>query len=151
MIRFIQTDIMSLTYGVICHQVNTLGYMNSGLAKQIRAAHPNHFGYYCKYISDNKDVFGHAIITHHNDISVAALFGQETIGHEGKHTNYGALAMALRALYTLTGKEPEKPIYMPYFMGCGLGGGNWDIVLELIKFTFKHNRDLVICKYKPEL
>jgi len=39
-------------------------------------------------------------------------------------------------------------IGMPYKIGCGLGGGDWNVVETMIKELFENNDDfrLIICK-----
>jgi hypothetical protein len=40
-------------------------------------------------------------------------------------------------------------IYIPYKIGCGLGGADWSIVQEIIHKTFeKSENDVYICKHE---
>ena len=58
MIKIINGDIFSGTEDIICHQVNTLGVMGSGIALQIKKLYPMVFTAYrmfCKRYGNDKD------------------------------------------------------------------------------------------------
>ena len=84
------------------------------------------------------------------------LYGQLCYGREKQHTNYLALRSALtkaRAWYIDFKREDKfnipNVLAFPYLMGCGLGGGNWDIVHSIIEDTFIHSSlEIWICE-KP--
>jgi hypothetical protein len=47
-LKTIEGDLLDIEEGLICHQVNTCGVFNAGLAKQIRIKYPIVFGCYSK-------------------------------------------------------------------------------------------------------
>lgn len=62
-------------------------------------------------------------------LSVACICGQEDYGRENKvYTHYPALREGLVRVNTL----PFKEVYIPYMIGCGLAGGNWEAVKYII-------------------
>jgi hypothetical protein len=65
---------------------------------------------------------------------VINCFSQLTYGNNGKqHTNYEAI----ESCFILVNKMfPDKRIAIPYFYGCGLGGGDWTVVSNLIDKHF---------------
>lgn len=126
---------------VICHQVNCMGVMASGLAKQVKELYPQVFREYrilCDSHSGIKDMLlGQAqFVTIKNNLVVANLFGQLNYGCDKRYTNYMALRKALErlALY-----YDGYTIRIPYKMGCVLGGGNWSIVTQIIRETLLYN------------
>ena len=67
-------------------------------------------------------------------MGVCNLFAQDMYGYNGKcYTNYTAFQSCLLKL------KSEIPsgstIAMPYKIGCGLGGGDWAVILKMIENT----------------
>jgi len=161
MIKIIEGNILNATEDIICHQVNCRGKMGSGLAKQIRNKYPNVYESYVKLVNwqkeeynkglaKNKSLLGNIQFVDCSDGKVIAnLFGQEGYGRDKQYTDYTALRKSLESLYetvtcdynTLYGKS----IAIPYNLGCGLAGGNWNIVYEMIKQIF-YNYEITIYK-----
>ena len=61
---------------------------------------------------------------------VANLFGQSSFGRDKRQTNYAALGTAL---FRAMKEHPDATFRVPYGLGCGLAGGNWVTVLNLIE------------------
>ena len=61
---------------------------------------------------------------------VANLFGQLSFGRDKRQTNYAALGTAL---FRAMKEHPNATFRVPYGLGCGLAGGNWVTVLNLIE------------------
>lgn len=117
---------------VICHQVNCKGVMGSGLAKQVREKYPQVFEEYKKkchdYGSMNLGDCQWLFVGHSRFI--ANIFGQDSYGRDRCYTDYVALHKAFDSLYKLTGSNVV--VRIPYKIGCGLGGGNWNVVQDMI-------------------
>ena len=135
--KTIEGNILNVEKGIIVQQVNCQGVMGSGLAKSIRDKWPIVYDRYAEYVSKNinygglsSDLLGLTIpVTVGKGLWVYSIFGQDFFGTDKRHTNYGALSQGLSAF---TGAA--CPIYFPYLLGCGLGGGDWEVVSELIEF-----------------
>lgn len=119
---------------ILAHQTNTQGIAGAGLAKQIRNKWPAWFLHYWERAPYTLGTITGVRIAFHPTVFIVNLHAQATIGHSGVHTNYTALAQCLAELHKRHG---PYPIYLPYGLGCGLAGGEWNIVFELI------------CKYCP--
>ena len=80
---------------------------------------------------------------------IANLFGQEGYGRDKQYTDYDALRKSLEGLYeSVTWSNnilKGKTIAIPYNLGCGLAGGDWNIVYEMIKQVF-YNYEVTIYK-----
>lgn len=138
--KFLKGNIVDAPIGIIGHQVNCQMVMGSGLAKEIREKYPR---VYDEYIA----VMGKSPIRHRlgrcqiveierTRLYVANLFGQYDYRPRGAlHTDYAALGMALRNLqrWRTSFSYENLPVYLPYGLGCGLGGGDWKIVEGLIR------------------
>lgn len=127
---------------VVCHQVNCKGVMGAGLAKQIRGAFPQVYAQYkmaCDRAAKSTDLLGTVLCCSVNfngyDYTIANLFGQDGFGRDRQYTDYDALRKALSKVCLMAKPLPAHTlttVRIPYKMGCGLGGGDWDIVIRLV-------------------
>ena len=144
-------NILEARENIICHQVNCQAVMGSGLAKQIRNKYPEVYtDYYnfCKTFDCAREkLLGNLKITICNDGKmVANLFGQFYYGRNLKqYTNYIALENSLKKLLKFI-NDTDYTVAFPYNLGCGLAGGNWNIVYNIIDNVFK-NKIVSIYKY----
>lgn len=138
MIKIIPGNILDATEDIICHQVNCQNVMNSGLAKLIKEKYEVVEEAY-RYICDQhtpKQLLGRAQIVKCDDGKyVANIFGQLKYGRDKQYTDYKAFSDGLSSVFTstTTGGYKGKTIAIPYGIGCGLGGGDWNTVYQLIE------------------
>ena len=134
MIEIINGDLLKTDADIIAHQVNNKGVMGSGVAKQIRAKYPEAYLLYRRFFGYG--AMGNCqIVKTYDGKEVANLFGQDTYGRTGMHTNYAALRKAMLQLAQYA-KENNKTVAMPYGIGCGLGGGSQEVVYRIIEESF---------------
>ena len=133
----IDGNIFDCTENIIVHQTNCQGVMGSGIAKQVKERYPevfNAYYHYCK-TQELKDIFGTALICQVSDYKyIANVFGQNTFG-QGLQTNYDMLKNALKEVHDFA-KENNLSVAIPYKIGCGLGGGDWNTVYDIITEIF---------------
>lgn len=127
-------DILNVKYGIICHQVNCKGKMGAGIALSIRKKWPIVYKDYMDAYSEGHLIPGAVILSTITlrELYVANLCGQLNYGRDKKYTIYSAVRACLIELDTMT-HNTTLPIYIPKGMGCSLAGGNWDVVLNIIK------------------
>jgi O-acetyl-ADP-ribose deacetylase (regulator of RNase III) len=149
MVYFKHGNILNAEELIICQQVNCLGVMGAGLAKQLRDRYPRMYQRYaqlCENHGNQPDfLLGLVQYTREEDHVIANLFAQLNYGRSKQQTNYDALRKALYSVSCC-----EQSIAIPYCIGCGLAGGDWDIVLQMIKEIFNdHVSRVVIYKLDP--
>lgn len=170
MAKIIEKDILNLTkddleYGkaVIMQQVNCQNEMDAGVAMAIDKLARKLFNvstvelYHRVYAQE----FAHAKqlgkTRETADLPVLATvgpfvfsFSQWNCGSDGKHyTNDQRLVNNIKTVCetpALELKEPYERVYIPYKIGCGLGGGNWNYIYDQIKDI----PNLVILKRKED-
>lgn len=148
MITIINGNIIDAKEQIIAHQVNCKGVMGRGVAKAIKNKYPNVYEEYCKYClseSNSKNLLGsvqYVILPKEKKI-IANLFAQDEYGYNKTYTNYDYLEMCFYSL----ARKCRAPIAIPYKIGCGLDGGDWDIVYPMIKKIFK-DREVILYKYQ---
>lgn len=138
-VRLIRGNLLDSDAKYICQQVNCQGAMGAGLAKQIAEKWPNVKKEYVKFCDSKKqkqDLLGDIQLVAANggfqkkdDPLIVNVFGQFYYGHDGVYTDYSALIKAFRKMNRLYKGER---LAFPYGFGCGLAGGEWQDVEELI-------------------
>ena len=142
-LQIIKQDLLAIQEGIICHQVNCQGKMGAGLTLKIRNKFPEVYRVYRDNIPNLGEV---QIIAVSEKLFVANLAAQQYYGRErGKrYTDYGAFRNCLIKLRKIANNKNLTP-YLPYDIGCGLAGGDWDIISN---FIYKYLPLSVICKLR---
>lgn len=144
--KIIKGDIANIKEGYIMHQVNCQGKMASGIAKALSEKYPRVKKYYlelCELADSPDDIFGLGqIVDIHGDGSLCIInsFTQLDYGYDGKvYTDEELLCRALMSMASYA-KQRNAKLYIPYRIGCGLGGGNWN---HIEKFIIDNELDIV--------
>ena len=161
MIKVINGNILNCAENILCHQVNCMGVMGAGLAKQIRNNYPKVYSEYIKLLqwakeeyerglSKNKYPLGSVQFVRIDDKKVVAnIFGQLNYGRDKRYTNYEALQKGfygvLEAVTWDNSKMKGYSIAIPYGIGCSLAGGDWNVVYKIIEKVF-NDYDITIYK-----
>jgi O-acetyl-ADP-ribose deacetylase (regulator of RNase III) len=147
-------DILSVETGIICHQVNCMGKMGSGLAKSIAEKFPNVEKEYIDYVRSIQKTKPELLVFLLGQVQfvqitsslfVANLFGQFRYGTDSQKTEYSALT---RCFLKVRKKacELHLPVYIPLHIGCGLAGGDWKVVEPMIYKIFQKYPNYNICQ-----
>ena len=123
------TDIKS---GVIVHGCNAQGVMGSGVAKALRAKWPKVFDVYSDAGRNGRtlDLGSVTYVEVEPGLTVVNGVTQFTYGrdHGYRYMNYEAIYDVFNnVLYSWDNDDIHFPL-----IGCGLGGGNWNIVSTII-------------------
>ena len=141
---FEHSNILDVKAGIICHQVNCIGVMGAGLALKIRNKWSIVYEKYkedCSLFKSNPAL----MIGHVQDVMVepnlivANCFGQVHPGRNGLMTDYKAWDTMLDKLNDLHSFF-NLDIHFPYMIGCGLAGGDWNIMSKKIERHFKDSK-----------
>lgn len=176
MAKIIEKDILDLTkddleYGkaVLMQQVNWQGEMDAGVAMTIdklayklfsvstvELYHRVYAQYFAQYYAQAK---AKQMEKTQDTVDLPALvtvgvfvfsFSQWNCGSDGKHyTNDHLLVRNIKSICkdSAVGFDTSyKTVYIPYKIGCGLGGGDWDYIYDQIKDI----PNLVILKRKED-
>lgn len=158
---------------VLCHQVNCMGVMGSGVAKEIKKRWPDVYKEYRKTVETlNHNCLGGCLMVpiENGSRAIANLFGQyyyfgyfkdpteylrqevwkqpefDSCCNPKRFTNYEAF---WKSLQRLREEIPEgiTKIAFPYNIGCCRGGGNWEVCEKMIQETFRDiDIEIEICR-----
>ena len=142
MIEIVNGDLLEAKENLIVHQVNCFGVMGAGVAKQIKEKWPEVYdGYYelCKANSHYRTELLGCVYwkcVGYNKY-IGCLFGQYGLSNNGKRaTDYPSLKEGLLKVRDFS-EGGRCSVAMPYGIGCGLAGGDWDgVVYPMIEEIF---------------
>ena len=124
---------------VIAHQCNCFNTMGSGIAPQIARRWPVVQDADDTTLPGDKDKLGKFTHAWVGDSVVFNHYGQFYYGRQrGGDTDYVSLALAMRRMCVWLDTHYVADIVKIGFpkIGCGLGGGDWEIVSKMIEFVF---------------
>lgn len=135
--KYIKGNLLEAKADYIAHGVNCQGVMGSGVAKAIRDAFPEVYETY-KHICDfnySKTLLGvcnFVLLDKSKSLTIKGiynLFTQDFYGRDEKrYVNYKAI---VDSFSQINSRCKNETIAIPK-IGAGLGGGDWNIIKELI-------------------
>lgn len=132
MITEIKGDLLEQDFKYICQQTNCQKVMGGGIALQIKNKYPIVFERYKTFPINGENPLGQAqFVKIDNDKYIINMFAQYFYGTDKRQTNYEAFYRCLEQIKTTI--TIDEFIGFPKFIGCGLGGGNWNIIYTMIK------------------
>lgn len=155
MVEIIEGNLLESKCDIICHQVNCKRAMGRGIAGQIRSIWPIVYNDYCNFIDylyinnhikQSKDLLGFInwteVDSYYAPHYVVNFFSQdEYYPRDRCHTNYEAFTKCCKALKKFITKynldNSNTIIGFPYKIGCGLAGGDWNVVYNIIEEEFQ--------------
>lgn len=150
MLYYKNGDLLESDCNVIMHQANCFKTMGAGIAKSIAKLYPEAEKVDQEYKALPKDRLGDftcAIIN--NGPTVVNLYGQLGFGANKVQTEYDKLESAIDKffVYAKNANVDLTRVGVPYKIGCGLAGGNWEIVERILaEQSNKHRVDIYIYK-----
>lgn len=146
---------------VIGHQANCQNTFGAGIARSIKEMYPEAYRVDTMCAAKEMNVLGSFSAAHINHPTtklrmIFNLYGQNLGTDHSKKlvrkTNYEALYSALEKMANLLSEtDPASRalvVGFPWGMGCGLGGGNWNIVERMIEVAFDgYAEDVIVVKF----
>lgn len=142
-------NLMDVTRGHIVHGCNAQGVMGSGVALAVKNKYPRA---YIDYVNTHREV-GLALGTVYptlvsTELVIWNAITQDGYGKPGRNCSYDAIQTCFDDInYAMNEMDAiEQQIHIP-MIGAGLGGGNWEIIREIIEQTVTYPTTLWI--YQP--
>ena len=131
-------NVLDITHGHLVHGCNAQGVMGSGIALAIRKQYPGCYEDYRKIHDDEGLELGTAYpYCPTTDLVIWNAITQEYFGSDGaRYVSYDAIQTAFMDINSaVIGFDAvEKHIHIP-LIGAVRGGGNWEIIREIIEQT----------------
>ena len=145
MIKSIKGDLLQFEAGIICHQTNFYGVMGGGIAFAIHRdlLTKEQFEEYAEYCElHRRNSLGSVQFIRLNDGRyLANMFSQDDTGKyvpffkKLVYTDYDAFR---KCAYTIErfAKENNLSVAFPGYIGCGIAGGDWTTVSDILDDVF---------------
>lgn len=143
--RIIKGNILDVEEGIIIHQVNCFDVMGAGVAKSLYTKYPVIKETYHRHNKkmSKENLFGKmSVVKVTNNLYVVNSYSQYGYGNSRYtnivYTDYDKLLNNIKRVISISN---GLPVYIPYGIGCGLAGGNWDVLQSLIQ-----DLDIIVVK-----
>lgn len=152
MVKEVQGDLLKQPVDIIAHQTNCVGVMGAGIALQIKKQllTSDEFNKYVRICKEQgSELMGKTQLLEAPDGRIIAnCFGENIPTGKGKDTDYDALMHSIAKVRNYA-KNGNLKVGVPGLMGCGLAGGDWRIVRDILYKLFggKNEPELFICYY----
>jgi O-acetyl-ADP-ribose deacetylase (regulator of RNase III) len=128
-------DLLTVKSGIIVHGCNSHGVMGSGVALSVRNKYPECFKLYYDFCKTNRnfpdECLGKVVVYQNENLFICNAITQRDFGKDGrKYVNYQAVQECFSQIAELA-EYLNVDVHYP-LIGCGLGGGDWAIVSDLI-------------------
>ena len=146
MVKEIKGNLLEQNKGILCHQTNYEGVMGGGIAlaiwnKLLTDQNRKNYTDFCR--KHGKTALGYAqFLFLKEDLIVANCYSQNGFDEsdaDGNITNYGAMRKCFVNVLDFALEHKLPLIFIPYGMGCGIAGGNWDKVRSIIEDVFSES------------
>lgn len=152
---------------IIAHCCNCQGGFGSGIAGQIRKEFPYAYQAFSEDTRKPDEKLGtytiglpfdqvNSSLDNIKNYDIFNLYGQLSYGTDGKqYVNYDALLNSMIKMMNRisdwkTHSTRSFKIGMPYLIGCGLAGGDWKTVEELIlNVSCQFSTDIYLYRFTP--
>lgn len=149
MIKEIDANLLEYPLDGIIHQANCFHTMGGGIALRIKNKFPQAYEADLATIKgDRVKVGSFSLAVLPSNFHIYNLYSQYTFGF-GRQTDYTAVVNGLEKIVLHALENGLKSLGLPKYMGCRLGGGNWQVVRAIIDEVFDVRPiDLYICNYE---
>ena len=132
--KFVSGDVLSVTSGIIVQGCNAQGVMGSGLALAVKKKYPDCFVKYAHKCHHKEVILGQNVwYTINEDLFIVNAITQKFYGRDKNavYVNYTAIQSCFDDIFEQA-ECAGLEVHIPDMIGCGLGGGNRSIVLDII-------------------
>lgn len=122
--------------GVIAHGCNAKGVFGAGVAKQVAEKYPAAKTSYFNHLDEmyKRDLTALGTVDFHpvsKHLLIVNMITQEFYGKKPKdYVDYTAIHATMQRVIDIS-KKLYLDVHIPFMVGCGLGGGNLDTIIEI--------------------
>lgn len=157
MLHYKEGDLLKSDCTTILHQANCFSIMGGGIAKSIAEIYPEALEVDKNSSYNPHDKFGKFTgVTLDSGVTIVNLYGQHNLGRrETEFKTKDRVKMLRKALDSFlysakSGLAPNvnlEKVGVPYGIGCGLAGGDWNVVKNILQSESEnHKVDIYVYK-----
>lgn len=128
--KVIDGDILTIADGIVCQQVNCAGGYGAGLSGKISKLYPQVENAYRNFVrqTPRDELFGKCQPVRIDDsLTIVNIFAEWDYANAYEQNIVSTdMDKLVVALHRVCEHYEGRNIYVPYKIGCGLAGGNWD-------------------------
>jgi len=128
-IRYVKGDLFEGPEKVLFHGCNAHGVMGAGVAAVVRDQYPPAYMVYKQQHRLDGLRLGTVTVYEGPDKTIVNGITQDSYGINGRFVDYDAVRSCIQILNR---EYSNQDVSMP-MIGAGLGGGDWDIIAEIIE------------------
>ena len=135
-------NLLDVTTGIIVHGCNARGTMGAGVAKAVKARYPDAYrlyrGVYERQGLAVGQIFPYLVPNGGEppELIIVNAIIQQNYGTYRRQVDYDGLEQCLTQLPPLAAAYRLRDVHFP-LIGCGLAGGDWDVVAPIIERTLR--------------
>ena len=135
-------NILSASEFIIAHGCNAQGVMGSGAARGIKTKWPDAYRVYKDHYNSRAGLFpGQVVWAPVEEKIIANCITQDRYGRDNEqYTEYKAIRECMQEINKF--EHRELGLAMP-LIGAGLGGGDWEIIKDIIQQEIQHVNPVV--------
>lgn len=150
MIELVTGNMFDIDADVLVNTVNCVGVMGCGVALEFKNRYPKMFQSYKRMCNRKTNTLLPGMIQEYKTQDGKTVLNFATKNHWRNQSQYSYIESGLRKLRTwLSGCKSGTVIALPA-LGCGHGGLDWALVLEMIKRELANLDHLTICVFQPQ-
>lgn len=156
MIKIYEGNLLLSDCTVLAHQSNCFSTMGAGIADEIKKKYPEAYESDKRFKLPPRERLGKFSFAMNEEEKrmIFNLYGQFRFGRGKQFTEHDKLKSAMhlmfQALDLAESRGFEVKLGMPYGMGAGHAGGDWETIYADIEFLAnKFNREVNLYKFDP--
>ena len=123
-------NLLDVTSGLIAHQTNCMDRIGAGVAQAIIEKYPvvkSEYHAFCRIYKTPEARFGRIqAIPVSADLTIFNSFSQLNYGNAKRLGRvFTDMNILTRNIGAILKSSPDKILYLPGYIGCGLAGGDW--------------------------
>lgn len=158
MIKVVLGDILeSPLHYIIIQQVNCRGKMGAGVAKVLGDKYPKMKAEFVRRYEDSlrpEEQLGDVFV-YEDEIDkrvVYNIYSQLDYGKNKQHTNYKTFEEIFLDIASYHNfEEVDAKFAIPWGIGCGLGGGDFNKIYDIIEKTLAINHEVIFFKHNSNV
>jgi O-acetyl-ADP-ribose deacetylase (regulator of RNase III) len=135
-------NLLDVTTGIIVHGCNACGVMGAGVAKAVKDRYPGAYQLYRRMYEGPGLTVGNIVpyevptLAPRPELLIVNAITQQDYGTNRRQVDYEGLFRCFSQIPQLAMAYQLRDVHFP-LIGCGLAGGDWDIVEAIIESTLK--------------